>query len=616
VFRLRTLIFLHDLVMVPIAWLGAYWLRFNLGVLPDLELRVSLQCLPIVMLLQATLFRYFGLYRGVWRFASMPDLIKIAKAVLFGILIIAVALFLFNRLKGVPRSVIPLYSVLLLFLLATPRLLYRMYKDQGRVLASGKRTLIVGAGRAGEMLVRDLLRSSDSDFLPVAFVDDDRQKKGRELHHIRVLGACDKIPVLAEKLAIETILIAVPSANDKQMRRIVEICEQCNVPFLTLPSVQDMLSGSVSRQALRDVSIEDLLGRAPVRLQRENIRTHLRDKCILVTGGGGSSGSELCRQIARFPIAKLVVFEKSEFNLYRIQAGLSKSHPELSAVFVLGDVIDSVAVRRLVGAHAPDIIFHAAAYKHVPLLQNQVREAVLNNIMGTRVVAEAAIASGVQEFVLISTDKAVNPNNVMGASKRTAEMLVQSLNEATGTRFIIVRFGNVLDSAGSVVPLFREQIRTGGPVTVTHPAVTRFFMTIPEACQLIMQAAAVGRGGEVFVLDMGEPVRISYLAEQMIRLSGKRPDVDVKIEYIGLRPGEKMQEELFHAQEQLTPTGHSKLLLAQSRQLDRQALAMALECLARACAEFDEPALLRTLQLLLPEAALYEVERTRTALPA
>ncbi|HYE37581.1 nucleoside-diphosphate sugar epimerase/dehydratase [Methylocaldum sp.] len=600
--RSRTIIFIHDLIMVALAWIGAYWLRFNLSLPPELEMRASLQWLPLVVVTQAVIFRRLGLYRGIWRFASIPDLVRIAKASCLGIATIAVIIFSVNRLEGVPRSVIPLYAVLLLLLLSTPRLFYRVWKDRGAALSTGRRALIVGAGKAGEMLVRDLLRASGTQFAPIAFVDDDPQKKGSEIHGVRVRGRCEQIPRLINKLDVEAILIAVPSATDKEMRRIVEICEGVGIPFLTLPSMQEMLSGQMSGH-LREVSIKDLLGRAPIKLDRKGIQAHLGGKRILVTGGGGSIGSELCKQIAQFSVAELIVFERCEFNLYKIERELRRGFPGLRLSAILGDVTDKLAVERVISEHRPEVIFHAAAYKHVPLLEYQVRQAVQNNVLGTYTVAEAAIAADVEEFVLISTDKAVSPENVMGATKRAAEVLVQSLNGAAGTRLINVRFGNVLDSAGSVVPLFREQIRTGGPVTVTHPDVTRYFMTIPEACQLIMQAATIGKGGEVFVLDMGDPVKISYLAEQMIRLSGKRPDQDIRIEYIGLRPGEKVSEELFNEHERPTPTAHSKLLLAHPITVDHRVAKKAVSELAEACRSFDEAAILHKLKVLVPEYA-------------
>jgi len=597
--RSRTVIFLHDLVMVALAWLGAYWLRFNLSMPPKYEVHSALVCLPWVMVVQAVVFWRVGLYRGIWRFASIPDLVRIVQASGVGIVAAALTLFVVNRLDGVPRSAILLYVLLLPLLLSAPRLLYRIWKDRRAVLSVGKRALIVGAGKAGEMLVRDLLRTHYAQFVPVAFVDDDPGKRGSEIQGVRVKGGCERIPNLVDKLGIDAVLLAVPSASDKEMRRIVEICEGAGVPFLTLPSVQDMLAGQAG--ALREVSIEDLLGRAPIRLDRKAVRNHLAGKRVLVTGGGGSIGSELCKQIARFAVAELVVFERCEYNLYKVEQDLLRSFPELNFVALLGDVTDLSSVEWAIARYRPQVIFHAAAYKHVPLLQHQARQAVRNNVVGTRIVAEAAMAAGVGEFVLISTDKAVRPTNIMGATKRAAEMLVQSLNGVTETRFITVRFGNVLDSAGSVVPLFREQIKAGGPVTVTHPDVTRYFMTIPEACQLIMQAAAVGQGGEVFVLDMGEPIKISYLAEQMIQLSGKCPERDIRIEYIGLRPGEKVTEELFLDHERPTPTGHTKLLLARPMVLDHRVIRKSVSELAESCRVFDEDAIAKKLKALVPE---------------
>jgi FlaA1/EpsC-like NDP-sugar epimerase len=597
----RTAIFLHDLAMVPLAWLGAYWLRFNLDTIPAEMLNHAVAYLPAVIVVQAAIFRFFGFYRGLWRFASMLDLAKIAKAVALGTAAITFGLVVYNRFAGVPRSVAPLYAILLFLLLCTPRFLCRLWLDRHIPAGGGRRALIVGAGKAGEMLLRDLRRERDAPYVPVGLVDDDPAKVGWELHNLRVYGGCEAIPDLVEKLEAEVLLIAVPSASPKQMRRIVEICETTERPVLTLPSVADMLSGQVTRETLRDVSIEDLLGRSPVKLDWQAVRGHLQGARVLVSGGGGSIGSELCLQLARLPIAALVVLEKCEYNLYRVEMALRQLNPELPIHAVLGDVADPAAVQHALATHRPSLIFHAAAYKHVPLLENQVREAAHNNVLGTRCLAEAALAHGVEQFVLISTDKAVRPSNVMGASKRIAELLCQSLNGRGATRFITVRFGNVLGSAGSVVPLFREQIQAGGPVTVTHPEVTRYFMTIPEACQLIMQASAVGRGGEVFVLDMGEPIKISYLAEQMIRLSGKRPGVDIEIRYTGLRPGEKLYEELFLEEERLCPTPHAKLLLAQALQWDWPALLAPLEQLAEACRRFDEEQALALFKTLVPE---------------
>ncbi|MGZ4960715.1 MAG: polysaccharide biosynthesis protein [Methylomonas sp.] len=600
-FRSRTTIFLHDLCMIPLAWFGAYWLRFNLETIPDDYFYTALLYLPLVIAIQVGIFWTFDLYRGVWRFSSMPDLIRIGKAVLMGMFLIAASLFLYNRLEGVPRSVIPLYMLTLLTLLCVPRFVYRFWKERTFVERSGQRAMIIGAGSAGEMLARDLLSIPDSGYVPVIFVDDERRKLNRDIRGIRVAGCIHQLPQLIEQWDIEAILIAIPSANDAQMRRIVEICEKCHVPFKTLPSVKELLSGSVTKANLRNVSIEDILGRDPINLDWKSINAHLQGKTILVTGGGGSTGSELCKQLARTQPRKLIVFDQCEFNLYKIDADLNRLYPDVQHLAVLGDVADALSVEQLIHGNRPDIIFHAAAYKHVPLLEGQVREAVHNNLIGTKILAEAAIAAGVARFVLISTDKAVNPTNVMGATKRAAEILCQNLNASGCTQFTTVRFGNVLDSAGSVVPLFREQIKAGGPITVTHPDITRYFMTIPEACQLIMQAETVGKGGEVFVLDMGEPVRIIYLAEQMIRLSGKMPGKDIEIKFVGLRPGEKLYEELFHEQEKLLETGYEKLRLAKARLYDTTEWAAQIEELAAACRQRDQEEILGQLRQLVPE---------------
>lgn len=600
-FRSRTSIFLHDLLMVPLAWFGAYWLRFNLDQIPDDYFYSALLFLPAVIGIQVAAFWTFGLYRGVWRFSSMPDLVRITKSVAAGIFFITGFLFLYNRLEGLPRSVIPLYMLILLALLCVPRFVYRFWKERAIVERVGLRALIVGAGSAGDMLVRDLLSNPSSGYIPVLFADDQPGKLNREIRGIRVAGRIEQIPALVQQWEIEVVLIAIPSATDAQMRRIVEICENCKVRFQTLPSVKELLSGAVTKANLRNVAITDILGRDPVWLDWHGIQASLRDKIILVTGGGGSIGSELCKQLAKVQPSKLIVFDQCEFNLYKIDAELSRHYPHLQHSAILGDVTDELAVRQVVEGQKPQVIFHAAAYKHVPLLESQAREAVHNNLIGTKIVAETAIANNVERFVLISTDKAVNPTNVMGATKRAAEILCQNLDKANKTRFTTVRFGNVLDSAGSVVPLFREQIRAGGPVTVTHPDITRYFMTIPEACQLIMQAETVGKGGEVFVLDMGEPVKIVYLAEQMIRLSGKIPGKDIHIEFVGLRPGEKLYEELFHNEEQLMETGYSKLRLAKARVYEGDVWSHSIQALSQACQQTDQQGILRLLKQLVPE---------------
>ena len=608
----REIIFLHDVFMIPIAWFGAFWLRFNLGIIPDQFLSAAINYLPFVLLIQIVFFFYFSLYGGVWRFSSIPDIIRIIKSVSIGALAITICLFLFNRVESIPRSVPVLYTVLLVLLLSASRFLYRYWKDNYQIKPLGKTALIIGTGSAGARLAKGLLEDNSSEFIPVIFVDDDPWKLKRIIHGIPVGGSIKDIPSLVKKLEIEILLIATPSASNNEMRRIVARCEQCNIPFKTLPSLSELFSRTFSQHSLREVSIEDLLGREPVRLNWDMMKLSLKHKRILITGAGGSIGSELCRQIAVIAPEQLIIFDQSEFNLYKIDSDLAKTFPTVKRSTVLGDVTDPLSVHRLIKTHKPEIIFHAAAYKHVPLLENHVREAIHNNVIGTKIIAEEAIKAGVKRFVLISTDKAVNPGNIMGATKRAAEILCQNLNSPESTRFTTVRFGNVLDSAGSVVPLFREQIKAGGPVTVTDPDITRYFMTIPEACQLIMQAEAAGSGGEIFVLNMGEPVKIAYLAEQMIRLSGKKPGEDIKIVYVGLRPGEKLYEELFHEQENLTRTPYDKLQLAQARTYDRVVWSSLIDELATACQQDDNIKTLSLLKSLVPEFTTEQqnIERT------
>ncbi len=600
-FRSRTTILIHDLIMIPVAWFGAYWLRFNLETIPDSFWYPAFLFLPYVMAVQVAMFWVYGLYRGVWRFSSLPDLIRITKSVLLGIFLVSTSLFLFDRLDSVPRAVVPLYVCLLLLLLCVPRFVYRFWKEKIFIEREGERALIVGAGSAGELLARDLLSDIDSGYIPVAFVDDTKSKINREIRGIRVVGGIDELQHQVISWEIDVILIAIPSATDLEMRRIVEICEACQVPFQTLPSVRSLLAGKVTRESLRDVAIEDILGRKPVHLDWKGIKRSLKNKVVLVTGGGGSIGSELCKQLAEIGPRLLIVLDQSEFNLYNVDRALSDQFPELDYRPVLGDITNRLSVRKVMEDYGPEVIFHAAAYKHVPLLESQVREAVHNNLIGSKVMAEEALAANVECFVRISTDKAVNPTNIMGGAKRAAEILCQNFDQSAETRFITVRFGNVLDSAGSVAPLFREQIRRGGPVTVTHPEIERYFMTILEACRLIIQAESVGEGGEIFVLNMGEPIKIAYLAEQMIRLSGKRPNQDIAIEFIGLRKGEKLYEELFYQQESLVETGYDKLQLAKAQFVDRSDWFEKLDSIESACDEYDNARIKYLLTQLVPE---------------
>lgn len=597
----RLAVVIHDLVMVWLAWYLANVMRFAFE--PDAMPVVLFGAeLPVVLGTQALVLWWTGLYRGLWRFASLPDIWNIARAATLGSLAIALAVFLLNRLDGVPRAVLLIYPVVLMMLLAMPRFAYRRWKDSRYGAGSRlpvRRVLVLGAGSAGESLIRELRR--ENLLRPVGILDDNRSLRSARIQGVPVLGSLDRLPEIAHEVAAEMLLIAMPSINNQQMQRVVALCETTHLPFRTVPRLKDVIEGRSAFNQLKEVAIDDLLGRDPVTLDWTAIRTGLTGRRVLISGGGGSIGSELCRQVARLGIESLCVIELSEYNLYRIERELRAEFPELILNVVLGDCGDPAVCEHAMAVSRPQAVFHAAAYKHVPMLQEQSREAIRNNVLATQTLALAAIRYEVDSFVLISTDKAVNPTNVMGASKRVAEMVCQSLARDSHVRFITVRFGNVLDSAGSVVPLFREQIQNGGPVTVTHPEVTRYFMTIPEACQLILQAAALGDGGEIFALDMGDPVRISYLAEQMIRLAGKQPEQDVAIVYTGLRPGEKLFEELFHPQENYHPTMHAKIMLAQPRELPVLILDQTLQSARQAVLRYDQPALEVMLCELVPE---------------
>ena len=593
----------YDTVAIPIAWYLAYWLHFNLrSVSSQLITPYSFSALSILAIIQIACYYHFRVYRGLWRFSSINDVARIIHAVLCATVLVVPIYYFASLLEHIPYSILPLYCMVLGTLLCLGRFITRTYWEKRHYFSETghkKRVLIIGAGQAGAGLIRDLQRSHA--YLPVGLVDDDLTKRGLEVHGVRVLGVIHTLPDLVQKHAIELVFIAIPSARSAAMRRIVNHCERSNVAFRTLPSIQDYAVGHIEVNALRKVHIEDLLGRDQVALNWDKIAASVEQKRVLVTGGGGSIGSELCRQIMALQPERLLVLDNSEFNLYKIDLELRETFADTPIDIALVNVVDGIAVNEIFQSFRPEIVFHAAAYKHVPLLEDQVRVAVQNNVIGTQMVAEASVAVGVEKFILISTDKAVNPTNIMGTSKRVAEIYCQNLNAHVSTEFITVRFGNVLGSVGSVVPLFQSQMQRGGPITVTHPDMQRYFMTISEASQLIMQAMANGSGGEIFVLDMGEPIKISYLAEQMIRLAGKEPGKDIMIEYTGLRPGEKLFEELFHTSEQLVQTEHVKLFKAKFRRLDWHGLCQTMELLNKACAHYQTDELFILLKSLVPE---------------
>ncbi|HEX7387954.1 MAG TPA: nucleoside-diphosphate sugar epimerase/dehydratase [Castellaniella sp.] len=560
------LVFAFDLAAVVLAWVGAFLLRFNLEWPRAFQLEIVAGAL-ILMGVQLGACRWAGLYRGMWSFASLPDLRRLVRAVMVStVAVFALTAFGGSRLL-IPRSIAILYPVLLLLFMGGGRIAWRLWRESQLVpVSDGRRkpVVVVGAGTAGAMLLRELARSAD--WQVVALVDDDRRKRGLELVGCRVEGSTPDLPAVLARHTARHVILAMPSASAEVLQAVTKLAVDAGAALFTIPGLAELMSGRVAINVMRPVRIEDLLGRQSVRIDSDNVQSMLRGKRVLVTGAGGSIGSELCRQLSRFDPASVVLLEASEFALYMIEQWFGEHRPEVPIVRLAGDVKDKGRIEQVFAEYRPQIVFHAAAYKHVPLMEiDNAWQAVRNNIAGTLVVARAARDAGVERFVMISTDKAVNPTNVMGATKRVAEMICEVLQNGPGTtRFHVVRFGNVLGSTGSVIPKFQSQIAHGGPVTVTHPDINRYFMSIPEAAQLVLQAAAMGEGGEIFVLDMGQPVKIVDLARNMIRLSGFTED-EIHIEFTGLRPGEKLYEELLADAEETLPTPHDKLRIARSR---------------------------------------------------
>lgn len=560
---------LHDVVVAAIAWVAAYLLRFNFTI-PVEHFQNMLQSLPYVVLLQGVVFIVFGLYRGMWRFSSMSDLKLIILAIGSAALVITASLFMLSSGIIIPRSVLILDPLLLTIMMGGSRLAYRAWKEHqqyGTAFKQGAPVIILGAGEAAITLVKDLARSTQ--WRVVGLLDDDKLMLGREVLGIKVLGQIQHLANIHQGYAVKHVIVAMPAAHHQKRRQAIELANQLDLDVLTVPAIDDLMSGKVSISQIRKVDVEDLLGRDAVKLDDFGLRGLIEGHAVLVSGAGGSIGSELCRQIVKFKPSTLVCLDISEFSLYNLEQEFSALNIPIKLEYMTGDVKNSQRMKDLLAQFKPAVVFHAAAYKHVPLMENgNVWEALSNNVIGTHTIANACKEAGVKKFVLISTDKAVNPTNVMGATKRLAEMVCQGLQgHDEGTRFVVVRFGNVLGSSGSVIPKFREQIAKGGPITITHPEITRYFMSIPEAAQLVMQAGLMSNGGEIFVLDMGEPVKIANLAADMIRLSGLQAD-EIKIEYVGLRPGEKLYEELLADDEHTMPTPHEKLRIAQARQAD------------------------------------------------
>jgi len=600
------LIWPFKVLIITGAFGAAYLIRFDF-VIPSAHLQTFFNLLPAILVIKLLGFWYFGLTHGWWRYVSIADVIDLAKANLAGSAVFLLYVVFVHGIKGVPRSVLVLDGIFCFLLSGGVRVLTRAFRENylpkpfGGKANGGKRTLIFGAGQGGQMIAREIRQNPSLGLELVGFIDDHSDKHGQRFQGLPVLGGHDRLTEVCVTQRIEEIIIAIPSARGSRLRKLVELCRGTGVQFKTLPGVSDLIDGRVTVQQIRPVDLEDLLGREPVKLDRDGIRAYLEGKRVLVTGAAGSIGSELCRQVANFRPEKLILLDNSESPLFQIERELLGAHPDLSLAAIIGDVRDRARIEGVFNYFRPQVVFHAAAYKHVPMMELNPAEAVNNNVHGTQVVADAAVKCGAEYMVMVSTDKAVNPTNVMGASKRAAELYVQGLAMSSRTHFVTVRFGNVLGSAGSVIPIFREQILRGGPVTVTHPEVTRFFMTIPEAAQLVLQAGSMGQGGEIFLLDMGEPVKIADLAAELIRLSGHEPGRDIEIAYTGLRPGEKLYEELLIAGEGVQPTRHEKIRIARSVPVDYNVVAAQCEDLYQAARAIDIPRVLTLLRTMVPE---------------
>ena len=598
----RVLVFFLDAALVAAALSFSFLLRFDFRIPAD-QLNLLLQGLAVVLVAKPVIFVASGMYRNIWRYASIQDAYQIFKVVTFSSMVSAFLLVFMDGPLALPRSIYILDWFILFTLVAASRLIWRIYRETRFIpsLRKGKKTLIIGAGDAGNLLLKEIRKQSSSPYNVVGFVDDNPGKRGLRLSGVRVLGGTNHLRALVRRHSVEEVIFAIPSGDKELMRRVIASCERTKARFKTLPGITAIIDGKISVSQIKDVEIEDLLGRDPVVLDQSAIHNYLTDKRVLVTGAAGSIGSEICRQVALFKPAKLVLFDHAETPLFYIEKELAAAFPDLRIIPMVGDVKNQDRVETVFDEFSPEVVFHAAAYKHVAMMEYNPAEAVLNNVLGSRVVADAADKFKVRNFVMVSTDKAVNPTNVMGATKRSAEIYVQALAANSKTKFTTVRFGNVLGSNGSVIPLFKEQIRKGGPVTVTDKEVVRYFMTIPEAAQLVMQAGCIGKGGEIFVLDMGEPVRILSLAEELIRLSGLIPYKDIAIEFSGLKPGEKLFEELLIEGEGIRPTTHKKIRVMAPVETDLRRVRDDLDELFALAWANDIGGLLKSLQMIVPE---------------
>ncbi|SHK32544.1 NDP-sugar epimerase, includes UDP-GlcNAc-inverting 4,6-dehydratase FlaA1 and capsular polysaccharide biosynthesis protein EpsC [Anaerobranca californiensis DSM 14826] len=591
-----------DIIFIHLSLIVALYLKYGPGFsLSRLSTYLYYSTIATIVMIGSLYIN--NIYKSLWRFASLEELILILQGVTLGTFLIGLLSYFSPITPEFTLYII--FYLLLLFSIGGSRISYRLlrraFHSHNRDYNSYSRVMVIGGGEAGAILIKELLHSKELNKKPVAIIDDNPCKQGCMIHKVPVVGNRTQIIPAAKNLAIDEIIIAMPSAGKKEIKEILNICKQTKCKIKTLPGIYEIVDGKVSINFVRDVEIEDLLGREPVSVDLKEISSYLKDQIVLVTGGGGSIGSELCRQIASFEPKKLIILDIYENNAYEIQQELLRKYRQkIDLEVIIASIRDKKRIEQIFRTYRPQIVFHAAAHKHVPLMEKSPTEAIENNVFGTLNVAECADKYNAKRFVLISTDKAVNPTNIMGATKRLAEMIIQTMDQKSNTEFVAVRFGNVLGSNGSVIPLFKKQIAEGGPVTVTHPEITRYFMTIPEAVQLVIQAGAMAKGGEIFVLDMGDPVKIVDLAKDLIKLSGLEPDVDIKIEFIGLRPGEKLYEELLIAEEGLQKTAHNKIFIGSPISIDEYKLKIQLESLRKFIQSEQKEVIISLMQEIVP----------------
>ena len=592
-----------DISCLLVATIAAYLFRFDFEFLHKIKVIHAIHVFGVSLVVYLAIFFIFKMHRIIWRYASLHEMLRVTQSVIFGYIINSVAVYSLFGFHYVPISIMPLQAFFYLALLVASRALYRFYKVSNEYNeTSSTRVLLIGAGQAADGLLRDMLQHSEKGYKPVGILDDNKSLRNRSLRGVKVIGPINDVDKVIAKKEPDLVVFAIPSIADKSLlNNVYNECNKAKVPLRVLPGLLHITQGRVNIDELKRVEIEDLLGREPVSIINNELIECLHGKVVLVTGGGGSIGSELCRQIAMNRPKALSVVDNCEYNLYKCHAELTKKFPGLDISISLTDVSSYHEVERWISKIKPEVIFHAAAYKHVPMLESQIFKAVKNNVLGTQNIADIACKYDVETFVLVSTDKAVNPTNIMGMTKRLAEIYCQTKNKTAKTNFITVRFGNVLGSNGSVLPLFRQQLAAGGPLTVTHPDMTRYFMMIPEAVTLILQSYLLGKGGEIFVLEMGEPVKIVSLAEKLISLSGQEPYKQVGIQFTGIRPGEKLFEEIFHEREVLAKTSNTKILISQSREYAYKDIAKAYGEIRNHYLNRNGSDLIKAMSCLVPE---------------